>query len=138
MGKRTVARCWVGDYLVEASADEPISKPEWGELMAEIASRREHMQGVVVLAGATPPTATQRAELTEALAGASVHAAILTDSPVVRLALTAINFFVRGPGRAFAPDKIEDALAYLKVPSALVPEIRAALVRLKAELDAGG
>jgi hypothetical protein len=136
MGKRTVVWCWVGDYLLEVSANDPVSKSEWGELMVEIAAHRERLQGVLVLTGSSAPTATQRAELTEALRGSTVAAAILSSSTVVRTALTAINFFVKGLARPFTHDQLDDALAYLQVPEALRPEIRAALKRIKAELDA--
>jgi hypothetical protein len=53
------------------------------------------------------------------------------------MALTAINYFVRGQAQPFALDQIDAALTYLKVPEALWPQIRHVIVALQAELGTG-
>ena len=134
MQKRTAAWCWVGSFLVEAFGTEAVVEAEWGKLVAEIAQRRDGLRGVLVVTAGGTPSATQRAELTAALQGASVPAAILNDSVLVRIALTAINYFVRGQARQFSPDQLDAALLYLKAPESSWPQIRDAITRLQAEV----
>jgi hypothetical protein len=135
MAKRTAVWRCVDNYLVEVFGSEAISKAEWGELVAEIAKRRDSLRGVLVVTGSAAPSATQRAELTESLHGSDVLAAVMTSSALVRMALTAINYFVRGQARPFAPEQLDTALSYLKVPGPLWPQIRRAIATLQAELD---
>lgn len=135
MARKTAAWQWVGNYLIEAFAAETLDKVKWAELMREIAARRSTLQGVLVLPGSPVPSATQRAQLTEALGGSTVKAAILSDSALVRTALTAINYFVQGQARAFAPTQVDAAFAYLGVPRDQYPLIRQAMATLQQELS---
>lgn len=134
MHERTAAWCWIDGFLVEAFGVEAVAEAEWGKLVAEIAQQRESLRGVLVVTAGGTPSVSQRAELTAALQGASAPAAILNDSVLVRLALTAINYFVRGQARQFSPDQLDAALLYLKVPESLWPQVRGAVTRLQAEL----
>jgi hypothetical protein len=76
------------------------------------------------------PSAFQRKQLREVIKSADVQSAVLTNS-----AITALNLFMRNPIRAFAPNDIEQALAYIKAPAAFIPEIKSSLQRLKQELQ---
>jgi len=134
MAARTVAWQWVDDFLVEALGVEPIDPAEWGTLVSEIAGRKDRVRGVLVVTGGAAPNATQRAELTSALQGATVLAAVLSESTAARVALTAINFFLKNQARPFARDEVDAALAYLSVPEAARPRVRAAVDTLDAAL----
>ncbi len=138
MQKRTAAWCWVDSFLVEVFGAEAVVDTEWGKLVAEIAQRRDRLRGVLVVTAGGTPSVSQRAELTGALQGSSVPAAILNDSRLVRIALTAINYFVRGQARQFSPDQLDAALLYLMVPESLWPQVRSAITRLQAEVGPQG
>lgn len=137
MARRTAAWQWVGNYLVEAFATDTVDKARWTELMGEIATRRASLQGVLVLPGSPVPSATQRGQLTEALGGSTVRAAVLSDSALARTALTAINFFVQGQARAFAADQVDSALTHLGVPQDQRAQMRQAMATLQQELARG-
>jgi hypothetical protein len=134
MQKRTIAWCWAESFLIEVVGAEPVDDAEWGKLVAEIARRRASLRGVLVVTVGGTPSASQRAELTAALQGSSVPAAILNDSMLVRMALTAINYFVRGLARQFSPDQLDAALLYLKVPESLWPQVRGAITDLQVQV----
>jgi hypothetical protein len=134
MARRTLVWRWVDGYLIEVAGSSSFTQDEWRELMAEIAKLRMDLRGVLVASGSASPSATQRAQLKQALQGATVQAAVLSNSALVRVALTAINFFVQGRARFFAPDQLEPALTYLKVPELLWSKVRQTIAGLKAEL----
>lgn len=134
MARKLGAWQWVDGYLIEAFGADAIDNAVWAELVADIASRRTMMQGVLVLPGSAVPNARQRAQLTDALGGAPVRAAVLSTSAFVRTALTAINYFVRGQARAFAPDQLDAALSFLAVPQDQRPRILQAMEILKNEI----
>jgi hypothetical protein len=134
MARKPGAWQWVGGYLIEAFEADAIDNAVWAELVADIARHRATMQGVLVLPGSATPSATQRAQLTGALGGSPVRAAILSTSTFVRTALTAINYFVQGQARAFAPTQLTAALDYLAVPQDVRPRILQAMEVLKSEI----
>ncbi len=134
MARSKAAWQWVGNHLIEAFAADTVDNAVWDELLEEIAARRATLEGVLVLPGSTVPTATQRARLTEALGGSRVKAAILSTSVLTRTAITALNYFVLGEARAFAPDQLEAALDYLAVPRELRPQIVHAMAVLKDQV----
>jgi hypothetical protein len=129
--RRTSAWQWVGDYLVEVFAGDRVDNAVWAELLKDIAARRTTMKGVLVLPGSAAPSATQRAKLTEVLGGAPIPAAILSTSMLVRTATTALNYFVHGRARAFAPDQLDAALDHLQMP----PEERPRMLQTIAALQ---
>ncbi len=136
MANRTMAWLWLDGFLLEAFGTSAIDDAEWGQLVAEITERQGSVRGVLAVTGGAAPNAVQRAELTAALQGASVPAAIVSDSATARVALTAINLFLANQARPFAPDQLDAAFAYMKVPEALRPQLRLTIPRLQAEIGA--
>jgi hypothetical protein len=84
------------------------------------ATSRDIVRHLVMTRGASP-TSSQRKALQERAAvlldenPISVRAAIVTPSTFARGIVTAISWIIDAP-RAFAPDKIRDAMTYLDIP----------------------
>lgn len=134
MATRTVAWQWVDDILVEALGTDAPDPAQWGELVADIAARKDRVRGVLVVTGGAAPDATQRAELTAALQGATVRAAVLSESAAARLALTMLNFFLHDQARPYSRAQVDSALSYLGVSDAAGPRVRAAVETLEAQV----
>jgi hypothetical protein len=132
MGK-AIAWGWVEGYLILVSVRGAIDQTEWNALIADIAARRASLQGALV-APRSAPTATQRRQLVEVTQGSSIVAAILSSSPVVRAALTALNFFTRGQGKAFPPEQVDAAWSFIGAPQHLYPQAHETLAALEAKL----
>jgi hypothetical protein len=129
--------CWVGDFVVEVCGEGEISRAEWGALLADLGRNRARLRGVLVETKGGAPTASQREELRVVLEqGTPLLAAILTDSKVARLALTALNYFLTQEARPrpFAPQDLDDALEYLQMPRTLWLECRKALQAMHGQL----
>ncbi len=116
---------FIGDHIDNAV---------WADLLKDITARRTTMKGVLVLPGSAVPSATQRAKLTEVLGGAPIPAAILSSSMLTRTAMTALNYFLHGRARAFAPDQLEAAFDYLGVPREERPRMRQAMASMQGEV----
>jgi hypothetical protein len=82
--------------------------------MVKLASDNELVRSLVITDGGAPSTA-QRKRLFDALAGRSerVRNAIITDATSVRFVISAMSLVVDGI-RAFSPQEINAALAYLE------------------------
>jgi hypothetical protein len=130
---------WVDDFMVEVVSDGEIGKADWRLFLSDLAGGRARLKGVLVLTKGGVPSAPQRAELRAVLEkGSPPLAAILTDSQLVRMALTALNYFLEREERPrpFAPHQLDDALEYLRMPPALWPECRNAIEEMQRELGA--
>jgi hypothetical protein len=134
MATRTVAWEWVDDFLVEAAGREAPDPAEWGQLVDDIARRKDRVRGVLVATGGGAPDATQRAELTTALHGVKVPAAILSESATARLVITALNFFLHDQARPFSRAQVDAALSYLGVPDAARARVKAAVETLETRV----
>lgn len=84
------------------------------------------------------PSALQRKQLREFVERhGAMRGAILTESVIARMAITAINLFSKGLSTPFAPSAIDDALVHLQTPKKDWAEAKAALAELKKELGIG-
>ena len=132
---------WVADFFVEVFAESAISNSDWGRLLADLEQGRARLKGVLVSTKGATPSAAQRLELRKILEqGAPVPAAILSESPMVRMALFALNLFLENEARPrpFAPGQIDDALAHLKAPRELWPQFRQAIAEMQRALGIEG
>ena len=97
------------------------------------AQKAQQTKILVVTEGGSP-SAAQRARLTEIFGKKGVPTAVLTDSSIVRGVVQALNWFVQGALRAFAPERLEDALVYLGAPVGFAGDFRKIIGTLKAEI----
>jgi hypothetical protein len=124
--------------VVEVVSDGEIGMADWRLLLSDLGANRARLKGVLVLTKGWVPSASQRAELRAILEqGSPPRAAILTDSQLVRMALTALNFFLEREARPrpFALHQLDDALGYLRMPPSSWPECRKAIEQMQRELD---
>jgi hypothetical protein len=93
-------------------------------------------RALIVTAGGSPSPA-QRRLLDQGTRQAAHHmrAAILTRSTFARGVMNAMALVTPGY-RAFSPDRLEEALAYIEVRPSLVAEVRAMLARMEAQVTA--
>jgi hypothetical protein len=56
MAMHTALGRWVDNCLIEACGIEPVTKPEWGRLVAAIAFRRAERRGGLVVTGGAGPS----------------------------------------------------------------------------------
>jgi hypothetical protein len=128
---------WVRGILVEVFAKGAIDHAAWDRFIAELAQKRADTRGVLVLTTGAGPSPSQRAALRKVIGeGASVPAAILENSRLSRGITSALNLLLppEARPRVFSPDQLDEALAYLQVPSPSRPEVRNAMVELQREL----
>lgn len=133
----------VEQFLVVVHGDAPPSDEVWEEYLKftfENKTSKDIVRHLVVTQGASP-TAAQRRLLQERAAllldenPVSVRAAIVTPSTFARGIVTAISWIIDAP-RAFAPEKLADALKYLDIPAEHLPAIRDMVTKLEQELNA--
>jgi hypothetical protein len=131
----------VDRFVVVVHGDEPPTDDVWKEYMDYTfsgANARDVVRHLVVTEGASP-TSAQRKLLQERTADfldadpMSVRAAIVTTSTFARGIVTAIGWIVDAP-KAFAPDKLEDAMRYLGIPMNYYEPIKTMVATLQGEL----
>jgi hypothetical protein len=78
-------------------------------------------------------TAAQRKASADLMKGRVHVSAVVSDSPFVRGIVTALSWFGHKVS-AFHPDKLDDALAYLSVPSYDRQRVRDTVLRLQKDV----
>jgi len=130
-----------GRFTVVAHTKKPPSEEEWHDyIMTHKAyfERGMSMRFVIFTEGGAP-TATQRQKMTDIVAEWArsnpdcIRSAIVTRSSLVRGVVTAISWFLP-IARAFSPENVEQAFAYLEIPPEIIPEIQRVIPLLKAQL----
>ena len=104
----------------------------------------EHgVRRLLVVSSGGGPNARQRKELVTRVVARLGHVAeeyttaVCGNSPIVRSITAAIGWLSGAHGmRSFADERRDEALAFLKVPALLRPEILATVKRFEAELRA--
>ncbi|MFT3775497.1 MAG: hypothetical protein QM820_59880 [Minicystis sp.] len=116
------------------------SDAEWDTYLSAIAAgiAAGMPARALVISNGGAPTPAQRARLEKATTPISgqLKAAIVTGSTFVRGVLNAMALVNRGY-RAFPPDKLDEAFAYLDIRPANAGELRAAVAQLRANLGEG-
>lgn len=116
------------------------STEDWDEWTAVCDQARKDTGGnlaaasnLVVTDGGAP-NAEQRTRITQVLADAYTQprVAVVTDSPLVRVAARAFALFNRDT-RAFAPAQFGDAVDHVRCPRSALPEL---LAKIEARSDA--
>jgi hypothetical protein len=120
----------VGSIYVVVHGALPPSNVDWEGWLDHVSREVPMFTGMLVHTEGGGPDAGQRQKTAEMWAR---HArmpsiAVVTRSPVVRLMVTALNYFLSRPIRAYAPAAIDEALSeHLKVAPGDREEIRLAI-----------
>src|SRR5689334_10572703 len=113
---RSFERVIAHGILVTCHVEQP-DDVEWAEHLAFLISVADSLRGVLVVTE-TPITSSQRQRLTSVLRGRPpLRVAVVTSSALVRGVITALTWVGVKERRAFAPDDLLEAIAYLQVPS---------------------
>jgi hypothetical protein len=102
---------------------------EWSRTKA----REPAMIRYLVLSEGGKPNARQRAEFSKVVGDHSIRTALVTGSVLARGAITAMSWF-NADMRAFAPDNLDEAFAFLGIPSSQHDRFRSAIAELRAEM----
>jgi hypothetical protein len=127
----------VGNVHVDVMTKEAPTFTEWEEMTAEFQQQSSQIRALLVYTEGGAPNAIQRKRLRDTQTQMP-KAALLTNSIVARMAMTAVNLFFKDTFRAFTPQEIDEALRYLAIPPADWPEIKKALGELREQLKREG
>lgn len=138
---RNMVFATLGQVTVALHTKNPPSDEEWEEYL--IAHKRYVERGMnmrfLIMTEGGAPTAVQRMVMNEMIADVMrrnpdcIRSAIITRSSFVRGVVTAISWF-RPVARAFSPEHISQALAYLEVPESQMAEIEQLIQKLKVKI----
>jgi hypothetical protein len=129
MAIKVVDRLFIVVYGPDGPSDE-----EWNGYLKDVERHGiDRTQQLIVTPGGGP-NAAQRGTLNALLAGRSVPVAVMSDSARIRGVVTALSWFNRSI-RAFPPNGLHDALAYLEIPATRGDLIQREILRLRALLS---
>jgi hypothetical protein len=133
---KTLAYTVVGRVLLSALAVKAPTDDEWNSyLQTWLRMPGGEERAVLVFTDKAGPTSAQRVRLEAALGGKPQRTAVITGSRVGRLMVAAVAW--ANPAiRAFAPDRIPEALSFLGVPPSELPALLTAARGLIAEVGA--
>lgn len=112
---RNMASKVVGNLGISVHTANNPSNEEWAEMVEQIkhCDDLSQFKGISFTDGGSP-TATQRKQTNEVLAGRAVPSAVVTSSAIARSVVTAMSWF--NPAiKVFPPERLDDALRYLMV-----------------------
>ena len=127
----------VGDVHVNAMTKDNPTFAEWEEMVTEFQQRGSEIHALLIYTEGGAPNALQRKKLRDTQT-TMPQAAVLTNSIVARMAMTAINLFFDNKFKAFASEGIDEALRYLASPPTNWPEIKRALAELREQVKREG
>jgi hypothetical protein len=119
-------------YLLAHGKDDP-APDEWAEFVADLGGCLGEVDGLLVFTAGASINANQRGQVVDLFRRGKLRGAVLTDSVVVRGAVTAIQWF-GVPIAAFKPSAPADALAFLAVAAPARADVLATLERVKADV----
>jgi hypothetical protein len=123
----------VGDLGIAVHSAEAPTDAEWHVLLEMMRhADLNRFRGLTFTDGGAPNTA-QRRRLTALVGGRPLHAAVVTGSPVVRGVVTALRWSIPEM-KTFPPDRLFEALAYLRVSPTELKAVKATVRHLRAEL----
>lgn len=128
----------VGDQCIAvAHRPVPLATDDWATFLAEvrrIGQSRGAVSFCVRIEGPGGPDAAMRAELNELADQFPIRAAILTRSRLAKGVAMAISWIGKVEIKAFDPDDMTSAVAWLGIPESGHAELEAALRTLATEL----
>ncbi|MFO0683225.1 MAG: hypothetical protein U0234_14305 [Sandaracinus sp.] len=128
----------IGSCFVLVQGERDATDEEWSRWVDFVVRGGNDLQRdirVLVISAGGSPTPKQRARIHEVMPrmGGGIPTAIVTSSRIGRAVVSTMALF-NSEVRAFAPSELDRAVAYLGVPEASRPALRASVVRLHATL----
>jgi hypothetical protein len=112
----------VDDLVVAVHSAAPPSEEEWAGYIATMRKiGPEKVCGLAFTDGGAPDS-KQRKLLNDVLGGRPRIAAVVSGSTLVRSVVTALTWF-NPDVKAFSPDRVNDAYAYLKLTTAQIEAV---------------
>jgi len=118
-----------GRIFIVAQGEQAPSLDDWEECLRSLEAQLQEIQGLLLFSAGGSLNAKQREQMAELVKRGSVRVAVLTDSRIVRGAVTAMSWFDI-PIEAFDCNEEGRALDYLLVEA----DARAALLGTLSEL----
>lgn len=130
---RNVAFLIVGDLAIAVYGAQSPTDEEIEESLKAFTPLNPARARSLIISDGGSPSPLQRKLLLDALGGHEHLSAVISDSPKVRGAVTALSWFNKKI-KAFSKAKIGDAMTYLSIPTAQVDVVRREIKRLEKEL----
>jgi hypothetical protein len=131
---KTLAYGRVGNCLVLVHGEKPPTAEEWTAYVAFL--RKNWVQRVSRLLVVTPgpaPTAKQRQEMNHGWT-CEGRIAIVTPSAIARGIVTALSWFSKDVYKTFAPQNLDDAVAFLELPFNAGGEVKKLIFSLQVQV----
>jgi hypothetical protein len=113
------------------------SDKDWALYLDFIKQQKRPETKILVITLGGTPTAAQRAKLAAVFGNVGVPTAVMTDNPIARGVVVALNWVFPQKLAAFPTAKLEEALSHIGLPTGAAPDIRKLINNLKAELTSG-
>ncbi len=124
----------VGSSFVVAHGKHDPSDHEWSQFVSELSSSAGEVRRLIVYSGGASINSRQREQVVKIFRDARLRGIVLTDSAIVRGAVTAIAWFGVSIA-AFKPDDANLALAQVDVPRAEQRAVLEFLEQAKAQVS---
>ncbi len=121
----------VGSLIVSAHDSDAPTDAEWDAMLSLI---RGATGALVYTSGGGPNSAQRKRAAERGLT--ALRSAVLTTSTMARGVVTALSWLGATDTRAFGPEQVEEALAFLNVPAAERKEVTATLELLRKSVRA--
>jgi hypothetical protein len=128
----------LGDVHIVVAGSEPPTNQDWDRYLEAVRAEEKKLADfrnmrTLVFSDGGGPNAAQRKAVSEFLKGRTTPVAIITGSTIMRGIVTALAWF-NPETKAFAPDDVGSALAFLKIPAVQHEKIWVELRKLRVEL----
>jgi len=123
----------VSGYFVVAQGQRPATATQWAELCGALARARQQVRGLLVYSAGGAPDVHQRSELARIHQRSPFRVAVLSDSAVVRGAITALRW-LDVEAKSFPPNDGDLALDWLFAPENERGDLQRALERQMAKV----
>ncbi|APR79638.1 Hypothetical protein A7982_04985 [Minicystis rosea] len=123
-----------GRYLICAYNEYPPTDEEAKASLEIFKTLNFETVKVLTFTKGGAPTASQRKELNDALAGRQLTTAVVSDSPLLRGIITAFSWF-NPKIKAFNSSELEQAFLYLEIPPSRWERIAEESAKVQAEVD---
>ena len=124
-----------GDLMIVVHTGQAPSDEEWTRYVAAVERMDPEKLRTIVFTDGGAPNLEQREAINRALGGKTSPGAVVSNSMLVRGAVTALSWF-NPKIKAFSPSGTAAAFAYLGVPEVAVPDVWVMVKRLQHRLGA--
>jgi hypothetical protein len=126
-----------GGLLLLAHTDRPPNDAEWEQYIAELAKHDPRQLRSLTFTDGGGPSAAQRKQVNDYLAGQASPCAVVTSSSMVRGLVSALGWF-NAQIKTYSPRDLDAALKHLAVTADEAPRVRREIQLLRTRLDHAG